>query len=483
MEVKCIAGADGGLRQHFRLEVYEAVDEADGGDPDRDPDRDPYGWDEDKSNEITGGHMSLEAAHGRAPGSGLGDTGSGSGSGSGAGPPGSGSALGQGELWDASASRRKPVLEVEAGPEPFWTLQTHKLEPGRRYEILLYAVNDKGSSEPAVSLHAVAPPSAEVINGVELRGNMMSRPPLDALASGGGGAPGHQTAPVAVVLGALIACAALILAAVALAVTLVVCRRRREARREAEEARRRDDFREAVRGSQVCVGGRRGQGDVLCQQVVVGSLKRQPVTPGEEDQFGILVTATSPNSSVVGIREGQQQSPPPLQQHTGTLGRPHIPAVGAAAAARSLGTMGPPMGSPMGHQPPMGHHGYPMAHPMPHPAAHPAMMERLRHEDPAGPTPPMAHMAPSMATTIIGSGGGVLNRIRNNNGESSPSGVPGEGLRRGAGPPGRGDARRAVASPPPPHLCRARIPFSRFVNVGGGPAETPHMIKYERVFF
>ena len=79
---------------------------------------------------------------------------------------------------------------------------------------------------------------------------MMSRPPLDALASGSSSGT-LQTAPVAVVLGALIACAVLILAAVALAVTLVVCRKRREARREEEEARRRDDFREAVRGSQV----------------------------------------------------------------------------------------------------------------------------------------------------------------------------------------------------------------------------------------
>ncbi|KAK3923214.1 Neural cell adhesion molecule 2 [Frankliniella fusca] len=342
-------------------------------------------------------------------------------------------------------SDSQPVLRVDAGAEPYWIFDTNKLEPGRRYQIILYAVNDKGQSDPPVTLYAVAPPSAEVIDGVELRGNMLSRPPLDALASGSGGgaAGGLQTAPVAVVLGALIACAVLILCAVALAVTLVVCRRRREARREAEEARRRDDFREAVRGS----------------QVVVGSLKRQPVTPGEEDQFGILVTATSPNSSVVGIREGQQQqqgqqqqAQQQAQQHVGTLGRPHVPAVGAAAAARSLGApVGhapagpaghpgpghPGMAYPMGHNPMHGH-GPMMGHApmavhapmtghlpmtghnlMPHPQDDPRRLNRPVHEqDPAGAAPcsPMGPvMGPPMTTTIIGSGGGVLNRIRNNN--------------------------------------------------------------------
>lgn len=55
---------------------------------------------------------------------------------------------------------------MTAAAEPFWTVDTHKLEAGRRYELLLFAVNDKGSSDPPVSLFAVAPPSAEVINGV-----------------------------------------------------------------------------------------------------------------------------------------------------------------------------------------------------------------------------------------------------------------------------------------------------------------------------
>lgn len=167
---------------------------------------------------------------------------------------------------------------------------------------------------------------------------------------------------------------------------------------------------------------------VFCQQVVVGSLKRQPVTPGEEDQFGILVTATSPNSSVVGIREGQT----PSACHTGTLVRPHahphhpqpasyphVPAaaVGPVAAARSLGTpLGPPLGAPLG------------------PHDDPRRLSRVMHEDPGGPmgglgpggpvsghSPGcMAQMGPPM-TTIIGSGGGVLNRIRNNNGKYAGS--------------------------------------------------------------
>ncbi|XP_034240158.1 neural cell adhesion molecule 1-like [Thrips palmi] len=250
VQVKCVAGADGGLRQHFLLEVFEALDE------------EPFAWDDDKSNEITGHLPGLPGPPGLAKEHDLGEHGSGSGSGSGAGagsgagsgsgsPPGHGTA-GQ-ELRDASASRGQPILRLTAG-EPSWTLESNKLEPGRRYEIMLFAVNDKGSSEPPVRLFAVAPHSAELINGVELRGNMLSPHPVDPLASGSSGAGiAHQTAPVAVVLGALVACAVLILAAVALAVTLVVCRRRREAAREAEEARRRDDFREAVRGSQVRV--------------------------------------------------------------------------------------------------------------------------------------------------------------------------------------------------------------------------------------
>lgn len=60
----------------------------------------------------------------------------------------------------------QPVLRLTAGSEPAWTLDMNKLEPGRRYEIQIYAVNDKGNSDPAVTLYAVAPSSTEFINGV-----------------------------------------------------------------------------------------------------------------------------------------------------------------------------------------------------------------------------------------------------------------------------------------------------------------------------
>lgn len=95
VEVKCIAGADGGLRQHFLLEVYESHDDV---DPFHDPGGDG-GYDEDKSNEINGlvpRGGGWPRTHGKDLD--MDDPSSGSGSGSGA-------ASAHGEMRDAIASR------------------------------------------------------------------------------------------------------------------------------------------------------------------------------------------------------------------------------------------------------------------------------------------------------------------------------------------------------------------------------------------
>ncbi|PNF40668.1 hypothetical protein B7P43_G05163 [Cryptotermes secundus] len=155
LEVRCVAGYDGDLTQHFMLEISESPMQ---------PDATPI-------SQRQGGQATMndQGTRQSAPG--------------------------------------PPIYRV-FGAEPVFALSA--LEPGRDYELAVYAVNAKGRSEPPVII-----PRVRVSTSME----RLTKTDIDEDVS----ASQH---PMAVVLGVLVAAAGLILVGIFITATLVICRRR-----------------------------------------------------------------------------------------------------------------------------------------------------------------------------------------------------------------------------------------------------------------
>ncbi|XP_021935853.1 hemicentin-2-like isoform X4 [Zootermopsis nevadensis] len=156
LEVQCVAGFDGDLPQHFMLEVSEATVYSDTTPP----------------SQKHGGPVTLNDQGTRhvAPG---------------------------------------PPLYRVFGAEPMFALNT--LEPGRDYELAVYAVNAKGRSDPPVIIPRVRV-SASVERLTKTADTVEEVP------------TSHH--PMTIVLGVLIAAAVIILGGIFITATLVICRRR-----------------------------------------------------------------------------------------------------------------------------------------------------------------------------------------------------------------------------------------------------------------
>ncbi|PSN56538.1 hypothetical protein C0J52_14748 [Blattella germanica] len=102
-----------------------------------------------------------------------------------------------------------PLLNLFAAEEPvFWV---NNLQPGRDYELAVYAVNAKGRSEPPVVI-----PRVRMHNGVQHLTKTDSTETSSTSA----------VHPMTVALGSLVAAAVLILGGIFVTATLVICRRR-----------------------------------------------------------------------------------------------------------------------------------------------------------------------------------------------------------------------------------------------------------------
>ncbi|XP_059469923.1 hemicentin-1-like [Neocloeon triangulifer] len=166
LEVVCIAGEDGGLPQYFVLEVSEARNNPlDRRRDDSDPDS------EDSDEQVVSVGAAVQAD----------------------GPAG-----------------LTPISRV-VSPEPKFFLEN--LDPGRKYDLSVYAANARGKSE------VVLLPKVRVFASEEHR-----------LASTGNTVVDEVAQPAALVLGALVAVASLALCCLFAAVATVLCRQRRSSR-------------------------------------------------------------------------------------------------------------------------------------------------------------------------------------------------------------------------------------------------------------